>query len=91
MTPEAATHFDVQWIDSGQEPRCAPDPRYPTGIDVDLTGGIGPPLVCRVELPYPARRCGAYRLKCLICGLEAMISTAGRADDPRSVTMPCRL
>jgi hypothetical protein len=81
--------FDVEWVDGNREPVCAPDPAYPNGIDVDFTAGRAP--ACRVSLPYPAQRCGFYMLKCRVCALTMILTTAGRADDPRSVTIPCRL
>ena len=31
----------VHWIDRGYEPTQPPNPEYPTGMDVDLTGGMG--------------------------------------------------
>jgi hypothetical protein len=81
--------FDVVWIDDHREPRCAPDPAYPNGIDLV----VAPPGVatCKTALPYPAKRCGFYRVTCLICGVDAVITTAGRPDDPRSVAMACRI
>jgi C4-type Zn-finger protein len=43
------------------------------------------------ELPYPAKRCGIYLVVCERCGYSAAITTAGRPDDPRKVTLPCKL
>lgn len=31
--------FKIEWIDAGKEPRCPPDPAYPKGVDLDVTGG----------------------------------------------------
>lgn len=76
----------IEWLDSGNAPRCAPDPDYPAGKDVDLADGMQPQ--CRIELPYPARRCGAYLVRCE-CGMAVACTTAGRADDPRSITLRC--
>lgn len=44
-----------------------------------------------IDLPYPAERCGVYLVTCDKCGYSAAITTAGRVDDPRSVTIPCRM
>jgi hypothetical protein len=85
----ATGDFTVKWIDAGREPQCAPDPAFPTGVDIDASRPGEPS--CRVELPYPARRCGAYDVTCNICGLRAATTTAGRPDDPRSLTVPCQL
>ena len=84
---DATTWFEVTWFDGGREPQCPPDPRFPNGVDIDGAGGRHP--ACRVALPYPARRCGQYLIRCSLCGLTAAITTAGRPDDPRSVTVPC--
>ena len=76
------------WHDSGVEPRSTANPYYPNGIDVDLTKGGGE-ACCNVALPYPARRIGRYLIECEACGLCAVVTTAGRSDDPRSVTVAC--
>lgn len=80
--------FDITWIDGLREPRERPNPAYPTGKDVDACapGATG----CRVALPYPAKRIGAYVLDCKLCGLRAGATTAGRPDDPRSMAVPCK-
>jgi hypothetical protein len=79
--------LDIKWIDSGREPRCPPDPAYPHGVDLDLSNGAS--VACHAALPYPAPRCGYYSIRCDVCGLSALITTAGRADDPRSVKVEC--
>jgi hypothetical protein len=83
------SHHVIEWHDSGQEPREQPNPDYPEGIDLDVTGGITP--ACLVSLPYPARRIGHYRIECEYCGLRVACTTAGRPDDPRSIKMACKL
>jgi hypothetical protein len=77
-----------QWIDSGREPTQPPNPKYPDGIEIDLANGRD--LGCKIALDYPAKRCGYYTLKCDVCGASALITTAGRPDDPRSVTLRCK-
>lgn len=84
-----ATQIDVQWIDGGREPRNPPNPEYPNGVDLDLSGGAQ--AACSVQLPYPAKRCGMFMLRCEVCGQTAAITTAGRVDDPRSARLACRL
>jgi len=79
--------FKITWLDSGLEPRCAPNPNYPNGIDVDVSDGAL--KTCRVELPYPAKRIGRYRVECEKCGIKAECTTAGRPDDPTSITIGC--
>lgn len=78
----------VEWIDRGREPQCEPNPDYPDGIDVDCSDGAQ--STCSTPLPYPAKRCGLFLVKCERCGFTAAITTAGRADDPRSVIVPCK-
>ena len=80
--------FKISWHDAGREPQCQPNPAFPDGMDVD--GSDEAKVTCWTALPYPARRCGHYLVECLICGLRVTLTTAGRPDDPRSLTMPCR-
>ncbi len=82
-----AQEFTVKWIDRHREPQCEPDPAYPHGIDLDCSGGSPG---CKVDLPYPARRCGYYFVECNLCKMNVLITTAGRPDDPRSVKLPCK-
>ena len=79
--------FKIDWKDYGRDPTCAPDPRFPNGCIIDITGGRTPS--CEVVLPYPAKRCGSYWISCETCGFTASISTAGRPDDPHTVRFPC--
>lgn len=77
----------VEWIDSGRDPKCAPNPEFPNGMDVDLSNGA--PMRCMKLLPYPAKRCGYYVVECTACGLRVGVTTAGRPDDPRTVKLGC--
>jgi hypothetical protein len=81
--------FIIEWLDAGKKPQCEPDPAYPDGIDLDVTDGKKPS--CKVILPYPANQVGAYLIDCTLCGMAVACTTAGRADDPRSILIPCRL
>jgi hypothetical protein len=78
----------VSWVDRGFEPTCEPDPRFPNGVDLDLT--TGQVRTCQTALPYPARRCGYFVVNCSACGLQAVVTTAGRRDDPRSIKVACK-
>jgi hypothetical protein len=78
----------VEWVDYLREPRCAPDPAFPTGKDIDCSGGA--PAACKADLPHPAKRCGLYLVECEACGIRIGITTAGRPDDPRSVKIACK-
>jgi hypothetical protein len=81
--------FVVTWIDRMRKPQCEPNPAYPHGIDLDVTDGRVPN--CKATLPYPAKRIGYYVVKCRVCDFRAVCTTAGRVDDPRSITVPCKI
>lgn len=76
-----------EWFDSGRSPKVKPNPKFPKGVDIDASVGL---KSCRTDLPYPAKRIGHYFVKCDVCGTTAVVTTAGRPDDPRSVTLPCK-
>ena len=82
------SRFKVEWMDHGRASQYASDPDYPDGTDIDLSEGAT--RTCRRELAYPAPRCGAYLISCSRCGVKVGVTTAGRPDDPRSVTIACR-
>lgn len=77
----------VEWVDRGREPQCPPNPAYPEGIDLDCSNHAE--VTCKVNLPYPAKRCGYWVVACNVCLQRIIITTAGRPDDPRSVRMGC--
>lgn len=79
--------FDVKWFDHKREPTVKPNPAWPNGVPLDATheGEKG----CIAPLPYPAKRCGVYRVRCSLCGATVAATTAGRADDPVSIKVPC--
>lgn len=77
----------VVWHDRGFEAKSPPNLLYPHGVDVDLSKGARP--TCTANLSYPADRCGYYSVSCQTCGVTAIVTTAGRADDPRSVRLAC--
>lgn len=85
---EQKTQFRVKWIDRGLEPQCASNHAYPKGIDLNVANGAVNSCVC--QLPYPAKRIGAYVVDCLACGFRGACTAAGRPDDPRSIEMPCK-
>lgn len=91
QSPAAARsdQFTVKWVDRGEEPRCPSNPEWPHGKDIDATKG-SERSACAVALPYPAARCGVYLVTCNACGVKIAVTTAGRADDPRSLKMLCR-
>lgn len=88
MKSSMKSSIAVKWIDRGREPTQEPDPDYPSGKDVDLSQGSR--LACYSKLPYPAQRCGYFVVECNVCHYKAIITTAGRSDDPRSVKLPCK-
>lgn len=82
-------HFTIEWKDAERDAVCKPDPKYPDGVDLDVTRGK--PLACKAFVPYPAKRVGAYVVTCKACGFRAGLTTAGRVDDPRSIKIPCKI
>lgn len=79
--------WTVKWFSVHRLPKNVPDLRYPNGIDVDCSEGR---RGCTVSLEHPTRGCGYYYIECQECGINAVITTAGRIDDPRSLKLPCR-
>lgn len=78
----------IEWLDFKRQPKCAPNPLYPEGKDITLA--TEQPM-CHTRLPYPAKGCGAYIVYCDQCKLRVALTTAGRPDDPRSITLPCKM
>ena len=82
--------FHVEFKPSGRgKAQCPPDPQFPNGVTINAANH-GQPF-CEVALPYPAPECGHYVVRCSLCDMSVAITAAGRPDDPRSLTMPCRL
>jgi len=81
-------NLHVTWIDYVREPVCKPNPDYPDGKDIVAVTDDDAPT-CKTSLPYPAKRCGMFIVRCGDCDLRVGITTAGRPDDPRSVTLMC--
>ncbi len=81
--------IDVRFIDSGREPQCKSDPKYPDGKPVNVAPNVLA-KTCTFNLHHPAPRCGLYEITCRQCGFVALVTVAGRADDPNMITMPCK-
>lgn len=81
--------IDVKFNDAGREAQQPSNPKYPDGMAVNLATS---PLVktCSYNLPYPAPRCGTYSVVCRTCRFTCLVTVAGRADDPRVITLPCK-
>ena len=85
----------VTWLDEGRQaqhpadPKHLTNPAYPKGVDVDCSGGAK--ATCTQALPYPAKGCGQHLVTCDICGRRIIVTAAGRADDPRSVKVACKI
>jgi hypothetical protein len=76
------------FVSRHRQSKCAPDPAYPQGRDLDVSNGAE--FTCVKELPYPAPKCGYWAVRCNACSNIAVVTTAGRVDDPRSLRMACR-
>lgn len=83
-----SARFAIDWIDANREATFPANPDYPNGAAIDVA--LDAAKACRAELPCPAKRCGLYVVRCTLCGYAIALSTTGRADDPRSVRVPCR-
>lgn len=77
----------VEFSDTGRKATQPPHPDFPEGLLVDLSQGSE--RVCRVEMPYPAVGIGTYSVTCRTCGVAVGLTTAGRADDPRTIILRC--
>lgn len=85
-----AADFDIKFIPSGRgKARCAPDPEFPDGMVLCIAKEGE--ARCIVKLPYPAPECGGFAAKCRRCEYSIYITAARRRDDPREVTIPCRV
>lgn len=80
--------IDVNFIDSGRTATQPSNPKFPNGqqISVAEPGQKS----CTFNLPYPAPGCGTYSIVCSACRFTALVTVAGRADDPRVLTLPCK-
>lgn len=83
------TAITVEWHGAGRKAQCPPNPAYPAGVDFDASNGAA--TACMKLLPYPAPECGLHVVHCSICGLSIGVTAAGRADDPRSVKVACKI
>jgi hypothetical protein len=77
----------VEWLDSGREPQCEPNPEYPNGCIIDCAENAV--MRCRIKLQYPGPRCGVHAISCNRCGVTFALTAAGRPDDPKEVLLPC--
>lgn len=80
--------FEINWVDRGTEPKNPPNPHFPEGIHIVPVNVAE--RSCKAELPYPAKRCGYFTISCKRCGIRVACMTAGRPDDPRSITINCK-
>lgn len=77
------------FISHGRKAQSPPNPAYPNGVRIDLT--TGQEQTCSIPLRYPAECVGKWEITCTNCGYSAVVTAAGRPDDPRSVKVPCKL
>jgi hypothetical protein len=86
---KAAPHHKVEYISRGREPQVQFNRGFPWGKHIpNMEDGAS----CHVELePWPTPECGLLYVECEVCGSNAMLTTAGRVDDPRSVDLPCHV
>jgi len=87
MIPLRLPDWQIEWIDRGVAPSRPFVVKDQDGVDIDASLGTEP--ACKGTLPYPAPRCGYHSVYCRTCGKTAIVSAAGRRDDPRSLKMAC--
>lgn len=80
------TQFKINFLSTGRQPECTPNPEYPHGIDLDP----GERPACLASLPYPADCVGTWIVSCKRCKTSVAITAAGRPDDPRTIMIPCK-
>jgi hypothetical protein len=82
-------HFSIEWRPRELPQMMAPNPAHQAGIDVVLANA-GNGLACRARLPYPMSESGVHIVTCTRCDRRVGVSAIARADDPRSITIPCK-
>lgn len=82
-------NLTIVWLDGGDEAEYSPNPAYPNGVD--LVDNLEARSHCITRLPYPAPRCGSWSVTCRKCRKSVYVTTAGRADDPCSLSVACAL
>jgi hypothetical protein len=82
-----AREFEFTFIDLGRKAQCPPNPEFPVGMAIDA----GFQQMCIVDVPYPSTGCGVLRVDCPTCGVKVGFTVAGRSDDVRRVTLPCKV
>lgn len=80
--------MDIRFNSHNRKAQCASNPKYPKGIDIDVSQGK---QACLTQLPYPAPECGIWEVRCPTCGMSVGVTAAGRIDDPRSLKMACKI
>jgi hypothetical protein len=80
--------IDVKFNDSGHTATEKANPKWPNGRELSVAEPGQES--CTWNLPYPAPRVGTYSVVCRRCHFTALVSVAGRADDPIMITLPCK-
>ena len=80
--------IDVHFNDSGRKATQPANPKFPDGVDISIAKPGE--KFCSRNVPWPAPGVGTYSVVCRECGFTALVTVAGRADDPRSITIPCK-
>lgn len=79
----------VKFCPSGRgKAQCPANPDYPNGRFMDCASKALPS--CNIGIPYPAPECGVWHISCARCGISILVTAAGRADDPRGLTVNCK-
>lgn len=89
--------WEITWVprSGGRKPEVPPSPAFPNGKHLVALPQPDAPS-CRGELPYvmwqedgTGRGLGLLMITCRRCGMRSAVTTAGRPDDPISLTQNC--
>jgi hypothetical protein len=76
------------FLSAGRPAQQPPNPDHPLGTVVDATAGRRPS--CALSLQYPAPSVGQWLIRCDVCRISAIVTAAGRPDDPHTVRLRCK-
>lgn len=82
--------FSIEFMPSGRgKAQCPSDPKFPQGkiFDLRLIENVAS---CDVDLEWPSPECGAWVIRCQECKSSALVTCAGRKDDPIKIKINCK-
>lgn len=94
LFPPKPSDWKITWKPraGSRQPTEKPNPQYPNGTHLNSIHNPDRPS-CIGDLPYklwPERGLGILIIECRTCGLVTAVTTAGRPDDPITLTQNCK-